>query len=187
MLRSRTTSPLSLRRYQPDQVPRVRLNRPRAYRAASKDSAGGFQNEPNTTTLATETAPDEVRAELERRWAWGGFRILSAFADTGVDLAANRIVQDFVAEKIRAQVADPAVADQHRHPVHLDPHLPHGPDDLAVTPAGEIRMRDRRQKRTQGNAHLVGGAPVQGQQFARLLRGAEPGHAELKTAIGHFA
>jgi cation diffusion facilitator CzcD-associated flavoprotein CzcO len=78
---------------------------PRAYRAASKDTGGGFQNEANTTTLATETAPDEVRAELERRWAWGGFRILGAFADTGIDPAANRIVQDFIAEKIRAQVA----------------------------------------------------------------------------------
>ncbi len=84
---------------------------PRAYRAASKDTGGGFQNEANTTTLATETAPGEVRAELERRWAWGGFRILGAFADTAIDPAANRIVQDFIAEKIRAQVADPAVAD----------------------------------------------------------------------------
>ncbi|MBI1238787.1 MAG: NAD(P)-binding protein [Alphaproteobacteria bacterium] len=84
---------------------------PRAYRAASKDTIGGFQNEANTTTLATETAPEEVRAELERRWAWGGFRILGAFADTGIDPAANRIIQEFVAEKIREQVADPAVAD----------------------------------------------------------------------------
>jgi cyclohexanone monooxygenase len=84
---------------------------PRAYRAASRDTGMGIQNEANTTTLATETAPDAVRAELERRWAWGGFRILSAFVDTGIDPAANRIVQDFIAEKIRAQVADPAVAD----------------------------------------------------------------------------
>jgi cyclohexanone monooxygenase len=84
---------------------------PRGYRAASKDSGGGFQNDVNTTTLATETAREEVRAELERRWAWGGFRILGAFADTGIDAAANRIVQEFVAEKIREQVADAAVAD----------------------------------------------------------------------------
>src|SRR6185295_5273498 len=84
---------------------------PRGYRAASKDTIGGFQNDANTTTLATETSPEEVRAELERRWAWGGFRILGAFADTGVDTEANRIVQDFIAEKIREQVADPKVAD----------------------------------------------------------------------------
>jgi cyclohexanone monooxygenase len=85
---------------------------PRAYRAASKDTAGGFQNDGTTTRLATETTPEEVRAELERRWAWGGFRILGAFADTGVDPEANKIVQEFVAEKIRQQVADPAVADR---------------------------------------------------------------------------
>jgi cation diffusion facilitator CzcD-associated flavoprotein CzcO len=88
------------------------LKDPRAYRAASKDTGGGFQNDGTTTRLATETAPEEVRAELERRWAWGGFRILGAFADTGVDPEANRIVQEFVAEKIRQQVADPVIADR---------------------------------------------------------------------------
>jgi cation diffusion facilitator CzcD-associated flavoprotein CzcO len=84
---------------------------PRGYRAASKDTPGGFQNEINTTTLITETDPAEVRAELERRWAIGGFRILSAYADQAIDPAANRVVHEFVAEKIRQQVADPAVAD----------------------------------------------------------------------------
>ncbi len=83
---------------------------PRAYRAASRDTVGGFQNEANDA-LATETAPEEIKAELERRWAWGGFRILGAFADTSIDPEANRIVQDFVAGKIREQVSDPAVAD----------------------------------------------------------------------------
>lgn len=84
---------------------------PSGYRAASRDTAGGFQNEGNAETLATETAREDVRAELERRWAWGGFRILSAFADTGIDPAANRMVHEFVAEKIREQVSDPVVAD----------------------------------------------------------------------------
>jgi cyclohexanone monooxygenase len=87
------------------------LRDPRAYRAASKDTAGGFQNDGTTTRLATETPPEEIRAELERRWAWGGFRILGAFADTGVDPEANRIVHEFVAQKIREQVKDPAVAE----------------------------------------------------------------------------
>jgi cyclohexanone monooxygenase len=84
---------------------------PRAYRAASRDTVGGFQNEARPDALATETAPAEIRAELERRWAWGGFRILGAFADSAIDPAANRIVHEFVAEKIREQVADPAVAE----------------------------------------------------------------------------
>lgn len=83
---------------------------PRAYRAASKDTIGGFQNEANEA-LATDTPPEDVRAELERRWAWGGFRILGAFADTSIDPEANRMVQEFVAAKIREQVKDPVVAD----------------------------------------------------------------------------
>ncbi len=82
----------------------------RGYRAASRDTVGGFQNEAQPDALATEMTPEAVRAELERRWAWGGFRILGAFADTAIDPVANRIVHDFIAEKIRAQVADPAVA-----------------------------------------------------------------------------
>lgn len=85
---------------------------PRSYRAASKNTGGGFQNEANAATLATETAPEDIKAELERRWAWGGFRILGAFADTAIDPEANRIVQDFIAGKIRQQVADPAVAER---------------------------------------------------------------------------
>jgi cation diffusion facilitator CzcD-associated flavoprotein CzcO len=84
---------------------------PTAYRALSRDTVGGFQNDPNPA-LATQTAPEDVRAELERRWAVGGFRILGAFADVGIDLAANRIVHDFVAGKIREQVSDPVVADR---------------------------------------------------------------------------
>jgi cyclohexanone monooxygenase len=88
----------------------ARAKDPRAYRAASKDTVGGFQNDANTA-LATQSSPEEVRAELERRWAWGGFRILGAFADTAIDPAANRIVHEFIAEKIREQVKDPAVAE----------------------------------------------------------------------------
>ncbi len=84
---------------------------PRGYRAASRDTVGGFQNEASDA-MATETAPEEIKAELERRWAWGGFRILGAFADTSIDPEANRIVQEFVAGKIREQVADPAVAEK---------------------------------------------------------------------------
>ncbi len=85
---------------------------PRAYRAASRDTVGGFQNDAHGDQLATETAPEAVRAELERRWAWGGFRLLGAFGDTAIDPAANRIVQDFIAGKIREQVSDPVVADR---------------------------------------------------------------------------
>jgi cation diffusion facilitator CzcD-associated flavoprotein CzcO len=84
---------------------------PRAYRARSRDTVGGFWNEAREDALATQTAPDEIQAELERRWAWGGFRLLSGFADQGIDPAANRIIADFVAAKIAEQVQDPKVAE----------------------------------------------------------------------------
>ncbi len=82
---------------------------PRAYRAASKDTVGGFQNEPGEK-LATETSPEDIRADLERRWAVGGFRILGAYVDQAIDPAANKIVHEFIAGKIREQVNDPAIA-----------------------------------------------------------------------------
>ena len=84
---------------------------PRGYRAASRDTAGGYQNEFRADVLATESSPEDIRAELDRRWAWGGFRLLGAFGDTAIDPAANRIIQDYIAEKIREQVVDPKVAD----------------------------------------------------------------------------
>lgn len=87
------------------------LKDPRAYRARSRATVGGFWNETREDALVVDTAPEEIRAELERRWAWGGFRILGAFADQGIDPAANKVLHDFVAEKIREQVKDPKVAD----------------------------------------------------------------------------
>ncbi|MFT3808576.1 MAG: NAD(P)/FAD-dependent oxidoreductase [Micropepsaceae bacterium] len=82
----------------------------RAYRAASKDTVGGFQNDAGDK-LATETSPEEIKADLERRWAVGGFRILGAYVDQAIDPVANKIVHDFIAGKIREQVKDPAIAE----------------------------------------------------------------------------
>ncbi len=87
------------------------LKDPRAYRARSRATLGGFWNDAREDVILTQTPPDEIRAELERRWSWGGFRILSAFADQGIDPDANQQIQAFIAEKIREQVKDPKVAD----------------------------------------------------------------------------
>lgn len=85
---------------------------PKGYRAASKYTVGGFQNETREAILATETPRHEIEAELERRWQIGGFRILGAFVDQGIDERANSIVADFVANKIREQVVDPETAEK---------------------------------------------------------------------------
>jgi cyclohexanone monooxygenase len=84
---------------------------PRAYRARSRATVGGFWNEAREDAILIHTPPDEIKAELERRWAWGGFRILGAFADQALDPEANRVVHEFVASKIRERVKDPRVAE----------------------------------------------------------------------------
>jgi cyclohexanone monooxygenase len=84
---------------------------PKAFRAASKYTVGGFQNETREQALATETPQEEIEAELERRWRIGGFRILGAFVDQTIDERANKIIADFVANKIREQVKDPETAE----------------------------------------------------------------------------
>jgi cyclohexanone monooxygenase len=81
-----------------------------AYRALAKQQPLAFWNEP-TEALALEAPPEEREAEFERRWAAGGFRVGGAYADVGIDLAANRIGAEFVAGKIRSIVKDPKVAE----------------------------------------------------------------------------
>ena len=63
-------------------------------------------------TLALETPPEERSAELERRWAIGGLQLTAGFADSATVAEANQVAANFVADKIRATVSDPAVAER---------------------------------------------------------------------------
>jgi len=54
---------------------------------------------------------EEQQALLERQWAHGGQGMNAVFADQGVDPATNFVVAEFVRQKIRDTVADPAVAE----------------------------------------------------------------------------
>jgi len=65
-----------------------------------------------TEALALETPEEERRRVYESRWGRGGFAIGGAFADQAVDPRANAMVADFVEEKIRAIVKDPATAEK---------------------------------------------------------------------------
>ncbi len=80
------------------------------YRAAMKLTVGGFFNDP-CELMTMDVSPDERIAEYERRWQIGGFHMLGAFADMGIDPAANAVAAEFAAAKIRSIVTDPAVAD----------------------------------------------------------------------------
>jgi len=81
-------------------------------RAAQRMSQGGFTYHAPRERLVSEAPPEEHRAEFEARWARGGFAMLGAFADVGVDAQANKVAADFVAEKIRAIVKDKATAEK---------------------------------------------------------------------------
>ena len=61
--------------------------------------------------LAANATPEEIRAECERRWRLGGLYFYGAFADMLISDEVNRTVADFVREKIREKVTDPALAD----------------------------------------------------------------------------
>ena len=81
-----------------------------ANRNQARSEGFAFLNEP-TEQLAVETPAEERAAEMERRWKIGGFSIGGAYADQGIDPAANAFVAQFVAQKIRETVKDPATAD----------------------------------------------------------------------------
>ncbi len=57
-----------------------------------------------------------ARVELERRWWRGGITVPTTFNDTTVNLDSNAFISEFVREKIRSIVKDPAVARR------LEPH-----------------------------------------------------------------
>jgi cyclohexanone monooxygenase len=81
-------------------------------RAMGREAITGQFLNANTKTAA-EMTPEEQRAELEYRWkgAGGGFRMLRNFADQMSNLQTNKMVADFVKEKIRQVVKDPAKAE----------------------------------------------------------------------------
>ena len=81
-----------------------------ANRNQARSEGFAFLNEP-TEQLAVETPAEERAVEMERRWKIGGFSIGGAYADQGIDPAANAFVAEFVAQKIREIVKDAATAD----------------------------------------------------------------------------
>jgi cation diffusion facilitator CzcD-associated flavoprotein CzcO len=76
---------------------------------------GDLQIEPHPGGPALQRALDvpeaEARAVLEKYWAIGGARFMGVIADSMIDETSNRIVADFVRDKIRAIVRDPATAE----------------------------------------------------------------------------
>ncbi|MGA9279368.1 flavin-containing monooxygenase [Ilumatobacter sp.] len=65
---------------------------------------------PRPAGNALDHAPDERTRILDDRWRLGGFALSSAFTDTLLDPEANEVVAEFVRDKIRSVVTDPATA-----------------------------------------------------------------------------
>ncbi len=91
-----------------------------AYRDAARWSRVGVPREiPTQSALAVST--EERNARLEEGWNEGSlFGILGAYTDTAVNPAANELVAEFIRDKIRSIVDDPATAEAlcpDNHPV----------------------------------------------------------------------
>ena len=75
---------------------------------------------------AKEASAESLRQQLEFAWARGGYLMLAAYPDVVTDLESNRIVSDWVKEKIRARIKDPELARK------LMPQYPMGAKRLCV-------------------------------------------------------
>ena len=95
----------------------TRSTRPRSSATTRRSSRrrarndGGFPYTPNERT-AMETPPEERQQIFEGLWEEGGFKFLwGGFSDITRDLDANQIASDFIRDKIREIVKDPATAE----------------------------------------------------------------------------
>ncbi len=81
------------------------------FRATLRRRATAFgASYPRPAGSALDHTPAEQRRILEERWGLGGFALSSAFVDTLVRQDANEVVAEFVRDKIRTIVDDPATA-----------------------------------------------------------------------------
>jgi cyclohexanone monooxygenase len=83
----------------------------RQFRDDNRRMMGGFGSlQPPNRISALAVSPAEREAMFEARWQVGGFGFLGSFNDLIVNPAANELACEFVRDKIRAIVHDPATA-----------------------------------------------------------------------------
>ncbi len=93
-----------------DEVAEVRARYPE-YREEARYSRGGVTL-PQNLEGAQMVSADERNARLERAWAKGDLQgFLNTFPDTMLDEDSNRLVAEFIHDKIRAVVEDPETAE----------------------------------------------------------------------------
>ena len=83
-----------------------------ARRTAAYDTPFGIAGFPPPVKAALEATPEEREAKYEAKWAEGGsISFLYSYTDLLVNKAANDTASEFVRNKIRSIVRDPAVAE----------------------------------------------------------------------------
>jgi cyclohexanone monooxygenase len=96
---------------EPDEVARVKA-RYAELRAANRTTPVGYGAWREPTLHGTQEVSDEERIDrLERAWNEGGLPFLGAFTDVLLDPKSNELVAEFVRDRIRQTVKDPAVAE----------------------------------------------------------------------------
>ena len=81
------------------------------FRARNRRMNGGFGSElPPHPVSAHKVSAQEREAQFEARWQEGGFALLGAFHDLLKSPVSNAHCQDFVRQKIRSTVHNPATA-----------------------------------------------------------------------------
>jgi cation diffusion facilitator CzcD-associated flavoprotein CzcO len=96
----------------PEYVKELKAEYPKL-RAEQRQMATGFGSRiERGEGSALEATPEDLAAELERRWEYGGLSFLGAYADLLLDKSANDLAADFVRAKLREIVRDPEVADK---------------------------------------------------------------------------
>jgi len=81
-----------------------------AFRKAALESGSGIVR-PMPEKSALDVTPEEREREFEERWNIGGFAIGGAFNDLLINEQANEFAAEFVRNKIRQTVKDPATAE----------------------------------------------------------------------------
>ena len=81
------------------------------YRQRARNSRSGILYD-YSTRATSDVSSEEREAEYERRWAKGGANYTHAFNDIFTNRESNDLAAEFVRNKIRSIVKDPAVADR---------------------------------------------------------------------------
>jgi len=82
------------------------------YRREAREAGFAIRAVQQREAAALEATPEERRAAFEERWARGGFSLLGAYNDLIFSKEANDTAVEFVADKIRGLVKDPATAEK---------------------------------------------------------------------------